>query len=153
MNDNEFFDLLYSQWAKTTGAQDMYWMPESNGCEPEAFDIWAVDEKQERKLVAECLSDEDSSFITAIHGCLPDLIRRLHEAIDESDRLDNERDERENRIAILEHEADNKERDLEVLTSEVISKDEKIRQLESDLQEADLEIHYLSARCQDLEGL
>jgi hypothetical protein len=107
MEDREFFDLIYSKWAKTTGAEDRYWMPEEEGPTfPGKYFIYAVGQEQYgMKQVAECLSDEDSDFITAIHGCLPDLVRRLNAAIDESDRLSYERDEQEGRIALLEMEA------------------------------------------------
>jgi hypothetical protein len=164
MEDREFFDELYALWSKTTGASDSYWMPEEDSEwrleeEKPFFDLFAVSQESpdstetKRKTVASFLSDEDADFITAVHGCLPDLIRRLHEAIDEADRKDYEKDELEGRVGKLELEADQKERDLEVLTAEVLKKDERVRELENDLREADVEIHYLSARVQDLEGL
>lgn len=164
MEDRTFFDELYQLWSKTTGASDAYWMPEEDTdfsleLEKPFFDILAVSQaapdstETQRKSVASFLTDEDSDFITAIHGCLPDLVRRLHNALDEADRKDFEKDELEGRVAALEMEADHKERDLEVLTAEVVKKDERVRELEELLREADLEIHYLSARVQDLEGL
>lgn len=120
MDDSEFLDLIYSHWAKTTGAENMYWMPEEieppGICETDTgldgWVIWSVDEKQERELVASHLSSEDADFITAIHGCLADLVRRLHTAIDESARLDTERDEQEIRIAKLETDADERDREI-----------------------------------------
>lgn len=113
MDDREFFDLLYQLWSKTTGAKDRYWMPEAveppSLCETETgledTVIWAVGEDQQKKLVASHLIDEDADFITAIHGCLPDLVRRLHAALDEADRLDTYVDEQEGHIAELEIEA------------------------------------------------
>lgn len=101
MEDREFFDHLYQLWSKTTGAKDMYWMPQANEGSP-TFDILAVSEESGSYRIASYLEDEDADFITAIHGCLPDLVRRLNSALDESDRLDHERDSQECRIAELE---------------------------------------------------
>lgn len=103
MDDRDFFDHLYQLWSKTTGAQDMYWMPVQDELHNDS-DIFAVGEDEQKKLVASFLSDEDADFITAIHGCLPDLVRRLNAALDEADRADHERDSRECRIAELEME-------------------------------------------------
>lgn len=102
MDDREFFDTLFQLWAKTTGAEDHYWMPVD--LEDGVFDIHAVQQDGPSKGVASSLSDEDADFITAIHGCLPDLVRRLHAALDEADRADLSRDERECRIFELELE-------------------------------------------------
>jgi len=102
MDERDFFDLLYQQWAKTTGAQDRYWMPEEHKLGN--WDIFAMDEEQNRKPVAANLTEADADFITAMHGCLPDLVRRAHQAIDEAERFDCNRDERECRIAELEIE-------------------------------------------------
>jgi hypothetical protein len=110
MEDREFFDHLYQLWSKTTGASDCYWMPEQDpeeyveGTFSPSFNIYAVGESQGRKRIASFLSDEDSDFITAVHGCLPDLVRRLNMALDEADNADYDRDARECRIAELELE-------------------------------------------------
>lgn len=104
MDFREFLDEIYAAWAKTTGAENQYWMPEDN--EIHGLDIWAVNEEQVKSPVASFVSDADSSFITAIHGALPDLVRRTHEALDEADRLDLQRDEQENRIAEVVGELD-----------------------------------------------
>lgn len=102
MDIREFLDELYQLWAKTTGAENQYWMPEESDIHGQ--DIWAVNEEQAKSPVASFMSDADASFVTAIHGALPDLVRRTHEALDESDRLDEQRDEQEIRIAGLETE-------------------------------------------------
>lgn len=107
MEDREFFDHLYQLWSKTTGAQDMYWMPEEDGQAfgKPLFRLMAVGQEDEsRKHLASFLRDEDADFITAIHGCFPDLVRRLNSALDEADRADYDRDSRECRIAELESE-------------------------------------------------
>jgi hypothetical protein len=99
MDDRSFADLLYQVWSKTTGAQATFWKPVEtiNG-----VDIVAVNQQNEEKLIGSFLASEDADFITALHGCLGDLVRRLHDALDEADRADRDRDEREVRIADLE---------------------------------------------------
>jgi len=103
MEDREFFDHLYQLWSKTTGASDRYWMPVDLGGK-NVFHIQAVAQDESVKRIASNLKDEDADFITAVHGCIPDLIRRLYAALDEADRLDYDRDSRECRIAELEIE-------------------------------------------------
>lgn len=104
MDIREFLDELYQLWAKTTGAENQYWMPEESDIHGQ--DIWAVNEEQAKSPVASFMSDADASFVTAIHGALPDLVRLTHEALDEADRLDEQRDEQEFRIAQLEADSD-----------------------------------------------
>lgn len=106
MEDHEFFDLIYAHWAKTTGAENMFWMPEQDEEASEVYNIVAIGENNRRKHVASALSDEDSDFITAIHGCLPDLVRRLVMAVDEAHRLDYAMDEQTCRVAELEMSVD-----------------------------------------------
>lgn len=102
MEDRDFFDTLYQGWTKTTGAEDTYWMPEEHPDEGfYTYDIFAVDEKQLQAHVASGLSEDDAAFITAVHGCFADLVRRLHTALDEADRWEYERDSQECRIAEL----------------------------------------------------
>lgn len=119
MEDRDFFDLLYQEFAKTTGAEKTYWMSEQakdeEGNELPWFVIWSVGDDDSRQLVADNLSEVDADFITAVHGCFPDLVRRMHDAVDEADRLDEERDNQEVRIADLIAEV----RDLEDQLSEI----------------------------------
>ena len=98
MDDREFFDMMYQGWSKTTGAEDMYWMPEPS-IAPGVVHIYAVDKNKVKTLVATGVREEDAAFITAVHGCYADLTRRLHMAVDEADRLDRERDEQEVKYA------------------------------------------------------
>ena len=109
MEDRDFFDHLYQIWSKTTGASDRYWMPEEYTDRSGRWRIYAVAEDESRKLIASDVSDVDADFITAVHGCVSDLIRRLGDAIDESDRLDAEKDELVCRVAELEMEVDRKQ--------------------------------------------
>lgn len=106
MEDRDYFELLYQHWAMTTGAKDKFYMPEEYTDHSGRWNVYAVAEDESRTLVASGMSEADSDFYTAVHGCLPDLIRRLGEAIDEADRLDEQKDELVNRVARLEMEAD-----------------------------------------------
>lgn len=105
MDDKSFFDLLYQQWSKTTGAENMFWMSEKVDAGDIVWEVYAVDQEQEQHFVASFLSEEDADFVSGVHGCVADLIRRLHTALDEADRLDIEKDELIGRVADLELEA------------------------------------------------
>lgn len=104
MDDREFFDRLMQMWTKTTGADDRFWQPVAYDDPSGRFYVYAVGQDQSRKLVGSSMSDSDSDWVTAIHGCFPDLWRRLHRALDEADEADYARDSRECRIAELEME-------------------------------------------------
>ena len=104
MDDQDFFDHLYQVWSKTTGSGDRFWVPEEHFDKSGRHNVYAVSDGETRKLIASGMSEVDSDFVTALHGCLPDLVRRLGEALDEADRADFERDSRECRIAELESE-------------------------------------------------
>lgn len=102
MEDREFFDTLMQSFMKTTFAEKRYWDYQTDG--ETGFDINAVGEGDEREFVGYTANEPDADFITALHGCFPDLYRRLHAALDEADRADRDKDERECRIAELELE-------------------------------------------------
>lgn len=95
-DDNEFFDILYQQWSKTTGAEKTYWMPEEFA---ELFDGYKIvsfnPETNHKETVAMALTEVDAEFLCGLHGALPDLVRRLHEAIDEAESKDAARDRAE----------------------------------------------------------
>lgn len=95
MDDREFFDVLYTLWVKTTGASDRYWDVDGDR-------VRAVGQSGEPVVVAAGVGDADADFITALHGCFPDLVRRLHTALDEADRLDREMDDVQSRLAAAE---------------------------------------------------
>ena len=98
MDDKEFFDKLFQLFTKTTQAEDSYWMPEAQPDGSGRFYLWAVDKEQNRKRVAEGLKEADADWITALHGCFPDLIRYLLRVTDEAERLDMERDQLTNEL-------------------------------------------------------
>lgn len=128
MEDREFFDLLYAHWAKTTGAEDRFWMSEQDESFPDSWNLLAVDQQQEKKLLGSFHSEADADFIAAVHGCVADMIRRLHIALDEADRLDAEKDDLVFRVAELEMDADG--------LHEVIKSDERsITELEAELSD------------------
>lgn len=86
-------------------------MPEDiEGMPPKhyGFGIFAVDHATgEKKLVASDLTSEDVDFICGLHGAIPDLIRRLHEAVDEAVRKDEANDIAQGELAeaLLENHA------------------------------------------------
>lgn len=102
METPEFLDHLYQLWTKTTHASDRFWdfQPEGGGLHA----INAVGEDGGSLPVAWGVYEADADWITALHGCFPDLYRVTNEALDEAARLDLERDSRECRIAELEAE-------------------------------------------------
>lgn len=114
IDDNSFFDLLFQQFTKTTNAETAYWMNEEDGQAfgNPLFSIYAVGQDQEKVLVAKWMSEADADFVTAVAGCFPDLVRRLHAALDEADRADREHDEREVVIFNLALEVENVTRSL-----------------------------------------
>ncbi|ANA86976.1 hypothetical protein SEA_MINECRAFTSTEVE_42 [Gordonia phage MinecraftSteve] len=106
MEDREFFDTLYSEWSKTTGAGERYLIVEKVEYDPDldymtSWDVWAIsfEDEGDRTLVATFEKEADADFFAAIHGCFGDLVRRLHEALDEADRADERRDEAEGQLA------------------------------------------------------
>ncbi|UAJ15532.1 hypothetical protein SEA_BOOHOO_41 [Gordonia Phage Boohoo] len=106
MEDREFFDTLYSEWSKTTGAGERYLIVEKVEYDPDldymtSWDVWAIsfEDEGDRTLVATFEKEADADFFAAIHGCFGDLVRRLHEALDEADRADERRDESEQMLA------------------------------------------------------
>ena len=108
-DDLDFVDILYQQWSATTGVKgNQYWMPEEDESFPGSFTILATQGGEGRNTpIAAFLEEADADFITGLHGALPDLVRRLHELIDENERLDEARDaaERSYADALLESES------------------------------------------------
>ncbi|AVO22072.1 hypothetical protein PBI_WAITS_41 [Gordonia phage Waits] len=106
MEDREFFDTLYSEWSKTTGAGERYLIVEEIRLDGRAnydrtYGVLAVSFEDDavREQVATFEKEADADFFAAVHGCFGDLVRRLHEALDEADRADERRDEAEQQLA------------------------------------------------------
>ena len=97
MDDNEFFDHLFQLFSYTTGAEDTYWDYEDTG--ETGFDIHSCGKDEDRVFVGYFDNEADADFVTAIHGCLPDLVRRLNLAIDEADRYEVAYDVAQNDLA------------------------------------------------------
>ncbi|ADB93734.1 hypothetical protein REDROCK_41 [Mycobacterium phage RedRock] len=104
--DHDFFDVLYQQWTKTTDAESSYWVVEEDkdhyAFGPGTFNVWAVDANNPdapRKFIASFEREEDADFTAGINGAIPDLIRRLHEAIDEAVRKDEANDIAQGQLA------------------------------------------------------
>ena len=102
MTDREFFNALLEVWRGTTRAESSYWETKKFG---DQWCVYSVGRDDSRVLVGTAMTEQDADFIVAVHGALPDMVRRLHSAVDEADRLDAERDEREQLIADLARKA------------------------------------------------
>ncbi len=103
LTDAEFFTVLLDAWKTTTRAAESYWEPKRHG---DTFSVYAVGRDDSRTLVAVGLSEADAEWLCGVHGCMPEVVRRLRQAVDEADRLDRERDEREQLIADLSRQLD-----------------------------------------------
>lgn len=102
MTDDEFFEHLFDLFSITTGAEDTYWDYEDTG--ETGFDIHSVGSGEEREFVGYFDNEVDADFVTAIHGCLPDLIRRLENAIDTADKYEMAHDQCQRELADAERE-------------------------------------------------
>lgn len=96
MEDTEFYDFLYQGWSKTTVAGNGYWSVsevefDTDNDYDRTFDVVAATSDTEIP-VGSFVSEEDAGFVAAIHGCLPDLLRKLGSLEDENARLDEKAD-------------------------------------------------------------
>lgn len=108
MDDDLFFDELYQLWSKTSGKSSSFWMPVEYVDGTGRWKVYSVDTEDDSKLlVASELSEADAEFVAGIHGAVSDLIRVLHESVDEAARKDEARDlaEAELHAALLENMA------------------------------------------------
>lgn len=96
VNDDEFFTALLDAHTATTGAEDSYWEPKQMG---DTWNVYAVGENS--TLVAVALTKPDAEFLCAMHATLPDIVRRLKQALAEAEKADEDRDKREQLIAEL----------------------------------------------------
>ncbi|SIE27870.1 hypothetical protein [Mycobacteroides abscessus] len=108
MDIREFLDEFYQMFCRTTGDEHTFWAVDKVEAEDGSvtWNLYAANAEQEQTLLATFYYEVDVDFTASIHGALPDLVRRTHEALDEADRLDEQRDEQEIRIAGLEETID-----------------------------------------------
>jgi hypothetical protein len=110
LDDRTFFDTLFQQFSKTTRAENTFWAVEKDLDEDfhapnglifpgqDTWTIYAVAQDQSKTFVGDFTNEVDADFVAGLHGCFPDLVRRLHDALDEADRADSNRDEREQEV-------------------------------------------------------
>lgn len=102
MTDDEFFEHLLDLFSITTGAEDTYWDYQDTG--ETGFDIHSCGQDEQREFVGYFDNEADADFVTAIHGCLPDLVRRLQNAIDTAEKYEMAHDQCQRELAEAEIE-------------------------------------------------
>lgn len=118
MDEREFFDHLYQLWCKTTAAEDGYWKIEHDPDSP-YVDVVSVDKDEWENVIGHTMYERDADFITAIHGCFPDLIRRVLAALDDAERRDVEADVAYGRLASAEMRVDELQSEVEALKADL----------------------------------
>ncbi|QGJ97083.1 hypothetical protein SEA_PETTERN_37 [Mycobacterium phage PetterN] len=103
MENDEFFDYIYQQWSKTTGAENRFYTVEevtldSDNDYEKTWDVVAVSETDGKQFVANFHSEQDADWFASVHGCFADLIRTLKDQADEIERLDERVDSQEHDI-------------------------------------------------------
>ncbi|AVR76621.1 hypothetical protein SEA_COOG_35 [Mycobacterium phage Coog] len=101
MENDEFFDFIYQEWAKTTGAQDRFYVVVDQGetaPKAERFLVKASAEDGSDVFVAAFEEEADADWFASVHGCFADLIRTLKDQADEIERLDERVDDQEHDI-------------------------------------------------------
>ncbi|ALA06764.1 hypothetical protein AVV06_gp58 [Mycobacterium phage Chadwick] len=103
MENDEFFDYIYQQWSKTTGAENRFYTVEevtfdSDNDYEKTWDVVAVSETDDKQFVANFHSEQDADWFASVHGCFADLIRTLKDQADEIERLDERVDNQEHDI-------------------------------------------------------
>lgn len=101
MDDRDVFDKLLQVCAGCTGSQDTYLKVVKSVA---GWDVVAVDSEERETLIGSFVNEADADWHATITQVFPDVWRRLQAALDEADRADTCRDERECRIAELESE-------------------------------------------------
>ncbi|AFF28420.1 hypothetical protein FDI11_gp57 [Mycobacterium phage Tiger] len=141
MENDEFFDFIYQEWAKTTGAQDRFYVVVDQGetaPKAERFLVKASAEDGSDVFVAAFEEEADADWFASVHGCFADLIRTLKDQADEIERLDERVDDQEHDIFNL------------VMSEKKLL--EEIDKLTDELAEKDCEIHDLLTEISSLEG-
>jgi hypothetical protein len=97
-------DRVYQVFSKTSYCENRSW---DYGFEDEGRDplnVYAVDDDGEFTFIGAFANDADADFVSLAHAAIPELVRGAREALDEAERADRQKDERECRIAELELE-------------------------------------------------
>ena len=132
MDIREFLDEIYQMFCRTTGDEHMFWIIEHVEGSM-TWNLYAANAEQEQILLATFYHEVDADFTAGLHGALPDLVRRTHEALDEADRLDLQRDEQEIRIAGLESERMDVIHELERAEESINDLEDQVAQLNYEL--------------------
>ena len=102
MTADEFFQHLLDMFTVTSGSEDTYWDYEDTG--ETGFDVHSVDQYGEGTFVGYFDNEVDADFVTAIHGCLPDLVRRLKDSIEKADNYELAHDQCQRELFEAEQE-------------------------------------------------
>jgi hypothetical protein len=104
MDDREFFAKLLEMWEETSYAEDRYWgyTAYDDGDGGSQYDLFAFSNNNDQEFIGYLCTEADANFVTALHGCFPDLIRRTLSALDEADELDEEMDRVQAQLAEAE---------------------------------------------------
>lgn len=100
------------------------------------FDVVELRDYGEKGWVAGVAEEDIADFIATTHAVIPELVTEFMAALDEADRLDEEKDDLIAKIFDLEVEADNQQATIDSLEGEVDD-------LERQLDDREDEISYL----------
>lgn len=142
MENLEFYDEIYQQWSKTTGAEDRYYVVKPAIEYSSLFNVYAVNEDGDERRVAEYLKEQDADWFASVHGCFADLIRRLRELEDEVEQADVRADEQAGIAAVLAEENAELQREDSRWYSEVQGHLETIDALKHEIRSLEEELSY-----------
>lgn len=113
MDAREFVDELYKVWAQTTEAKAGHWAASQD----EGIGTWEIWTHLGNDSLPICdfVDKTDAQFITTMHAAIPELVRMVHETLDENDRIDRERDQVASELFQAGLEIERLQRELEVL--------------------------------------
>ncbi|QGH75379.1 hypothetical protein SEA_BLUEFALCON_34 [Mycobacterium phage Bluefalcon] len=147
MENDEFFDYIYQQWSKTTGAENRFYTVEevtfdTDNDYEKTWDVVAVSETGDKQLVANFHSEQDADWFASVHGCFADLIRTLKDQADEIERLDERVDDQEHDIFNLVMSEKKSLEEIDKLTDELAEKDCEIHDLLTEISSLEGELSY-----------
>ncbi|QDK03121.1 hypothetical protein SEA_SYDNAT_37 [Mycobacterium phage SydNat] len=145
MENEEFFDYIYQSWAKTTGAQDRFYVVTDQGetaPEAERYLVQASAEDGSTIHIASFREEDDADWFASVHGCFADLIRTLKDQADEIERLDERVDDQEHDIFNLVMSEKKSLKEIDKLTDELAEKDCEIHDLLTEISSLESELSY-----------